>query len=52
MSNQEKEEQEILLNPGAIEQIQKAKEDRAEKKRNKLLDENYILNKEKKFFDN
>ena len=51
MSNTEKEEEEIFMNPGKIEQIQKAKEDLAESKRSKLLDENYILQKEKQFFD-
>ena len=40
------------MNPGLIEQIQKAKEDKAEAKRSKLLDENFVLQKERKFFEN
>ncbi len=52
MSNQDKDEEEILMNPGRIEEIQRIKEERAETKRQKLLDENYILQKEKGFFEN
>ncbi len=51
MSNQEKDEEEILLNPGMIEEIQKRKELKQEEKRGKLLDENLIAEKEKKMFD-
>jgi hypothetical protein len=52
MTGADKEEEEIFMNPGLIEQIQKAKEDRAESKRSKLIDENFVLQKERKFFEN
>ena len=52
MSGADKEEEEIFMNPGLIEQIQKAKDDRAESKRSKLIDENFVLQKERKFFEN
>eukprot|EP00347_Sterkiella_histriomuscorum_P008883 403343381 len=51
MSNQEKDEEEIFLNPGLIEQIQRIKEEKQEEKRNKLLDEELNEQKHKKLFD-
>ncbi|CDW84410.1 UNKNOWN [Stylonychia lemnae] len=51
MSSQEKDEEEIFLNPGRIEEIQRRNEEKQTQKREKLLNENYIEQKQKKFFE-
>lgn len=51
-SNNEKEEQEIMLNPGKIEEIARRKEERCATKRNQLLNESFNNVKLKKMFDN
>jgi hypothetical protein len=40
------------MNPGKIEEIQRIKAEKAEAKRAKLMDQNFIEQKEKQFFDN
>ena len=51
MTGAEKEEEEMFMNPGRIEEIQKKKEEVLQSKRDKLLNEDLNLQKDKKMFD-
>jgi len=51
MTGAEKDEEEMFMNPGKIEEIQQRKEDNNKRMRDKLLNEQLQLSKEKKMFD-
>lgn len=51
VTNQDKEEEEIYLNPNKIEEIQQKRAERKEQQRIELLDEEKITEVEKKRFD-
>ena len=51
MSSSEKDEEEMFLNPGKIEELQRKKEAAQEEKKQWLLNEKNIMMKEKKMYD-
>lgn len=51
MTGSEKDEEEMFLNPGKIEEIQRRKHDQQEQKRSKLMNENVTMMKDRKMFE-
>lgn len=51
MTSSEKDEEELFLNPGKIEEIQKRKNEQQEDKRARLLNENVTMMKDRKMYE-
>lgn len=47
MSASEKQEEELFMNPGKIEEIQRKIDDKKDAKRQELLNDSYIIEKER-----
>lgn len=51
LSNQEKDEEEMLLNPSKIDEIQRRREEQVQEKKRQLMEPKNILKREQKFFE-